>query len=171
MKTLVLIAEEGERKLLAQYLPQCETSSDYEVLVTGVGALNIVRSLRDVPRDTPLLNIGYAGSANFAIGSVVCVNEVSLHHPNVTYNEPTLHLSTDALKMLKDNDIEPLEAKCYSSCDFVLQSPYKNCVFDMELAYIAALGFERLCSIKIVSDNLSLHDYREFGSGVESTQN
>ena len=35
------------------------------------------------------------------------------------------------------------------------------CVFDMELAYILALGFKRVESIKIVSDNLSLKQYEE----------
>jgi hypothetical protein len=36
----------------------------------------------------------------------------------------------------------------------------------MELAFIAALGFENLYSLKIVSDNLSLHTYREVAAGV-----
>ena len=59
------------------------------------------------------------------------------------------------------------ESVCYSNTDFVLQSDYRDCVFDMELAYIAALGFENLYSIKIVSDNLSLHTYREVAAGVD----
>jgi hypothetical protein len=37
----------------------------------------------------------------------------------------------------------------------------------MELAYIAALGFDKLHSIKYVSDNLSLHAYHELTNGVE----
>jgi hypothetical protein len=37
----------------------------------------------------------------------------------------------------------------------------------MELAYIAAMGFEHLVAVKIVSDNLSLHAYREVAAGVE----
>ena len=61
---------------------------EQEVLVTGVGALNILRSLRDVPRETPIINIGYCGSANYEIGSLVEVGEVKLCHPNVTYPEP-----------------------------------------------------------------------------------
>ena len=62
----ILIAEEGERKLVEQYLP-----GETNILVTGVGALNILKSLRDLPRETELVNIGYAGSANYAIGTVV----------------------------------------------------------------------------------------------------
>jgi hypothetical protein len=37
----------------------------------------------------------------------------------------------------------------------------------MELAYIAAMGFTHLSSLKVVSDNLSLHAYREVAAGVE----
>ena len=83
----ILIAEDSERKLVEEYLP-----GETNILVTGVGALNIIRSLRDLPRDTELINIGYAGSANYAIGTVVEVTESRLHHPNVTYPEPRLTL-------------------------------------------------------------------------------
>jgi hypothetical protein len=37
----------------------------------------------------------------------------------------------------------------------------------MELAYIAAMGFTHLHALKIVSDNLSLHTYREVAAAVE----
>ncbi len=156
----ILIAEEGERKLVEQYLP-----GETNILVTGVGALNILKSLRDLPRDTELINIGYAGSANYAIGTVVEVTESRLHHPNVTYAEPRL-----ALQPVDDlffRALNPMKAVCYSNTDFVLASPHKDCVFDMELAYICGLGFTHVSAIKIVSDNLSLHDYHELGSGVE----
>ena len=160
MSHLIVIAEEGERALISKYLPDCL----WPVRVTGVGAINIIRSLSDVPRDTHVLNIGYAGSANFEIGTRVEVTEVRLHHPNVTYDEPVLML--DALNM----GLFPIadrQAVCYSNTDFVLQSNYHDCVFDMELAYIAALGFEQVSALKIVSDNLSLHDYHQLTNGVQ----
>lgn len=160
MSHLIVIAEEGERALISKYLPDCL----WPVRVTGVGAINIIRSLSDVPRDTHVLNIGYAGSANFEIGTRVEVTEVRLHHPNVTYDEPVLML--DALNM----GLFPIadrQAVCYSNTDFVLQSDYHDCVFDMELAYIAALGFEQVSALKIVSDNLSLHDYHQLTNGVQ----
>ena len=78
-----------------------------------------------------------------------------------------LHLQALPLEYLKESQT-CLQSVCYSNTDFVLQSDYKDCVFDMELAYIAALGFQNLCSLKIVSDNLSLHAYREVAAGVES---
>lgn len=163
MKTLIVIAEEGERKLISQYLNGSEAT---EVLVTGVGALNVIRSLSAVPRDTYLINIGYCGSANFAVGSVTEVKEARLNHPNVDYDEPTLPLIECGLKIKSAEIIK--DVVCYSNTDFVLQSDYKDCVFDMELAYIAALGFQKVSAVKIVSDNLSLHNYREVANGVNA---
>lgn len=151
----VVVAEENERQLAEQYFPNCP------VIVTGVGAINVFRSLQSVPRQTELINIGYAGSADFPIGSLVEVSEVRLCHPNVTYAEPKLEL-------LPLNLPNTLKTKiCYSNCDFVLQSKETDCVFDMELAFIAAMGFENLHALKIVSDNLSLHQYHELSNGVE----
>ncbi|MBO7502036.1 MAG: hypothetical protein J6T32_02325 [Paludibacteraceae bacterium] len=158
MNTLILIAEEGERKLIEQYLPNIQA----DVLVTGVGAYNIMRSLRDLPLDTDIINIGYAGSANYAIGSVVEVTESRLNHPCVTYPEPVFSLDT------LDLPCTNYRAVCYSGTDFVTQSDYRDCVFDMELAFIVGLGFRQVRSLKIVSDNLSLHAYHEFGSGVDA---
>ena len=178
MQKLLLLAEEGERKLIQEVgerLGMERLLAEYEVLITGVGALKVLRALRDVPRDTELLNIGYAGSANFEIGSLVEVTDVCLNHPNVTYPEPELRLQTcgelisAALYQSADSQ-EParlLQARCYTNTDFVLQSDYRDCVFDMELAFIAGMGFTRLRAIKHVSDNLSLHAYHEITNGVE----
>ncbi len=164
MKKYIILAEDGERKLIdevGEKLGCAEALRAYEILVTGVGAINVLHALQSVPREAELLNIGYAGSANFDLGSLYAVSEVRLNHPNVTYPEPTLPLSiAPVAKTLP-------QAVCYSNTDFVLQSDYTDCVFDMELAYIAALGFTRLSSIKRVSDNLSLHTYHTVANGVE----
>ena len=178
MRKLLLLAEEGERKLIQEVGARLGISSplaEYEVLITGVGALNVLRALHDVPRDTELLNIGYAGSANFSVGSLVEVTDVCLNHPNVTYPEPELRLQTggeliSAALYHSAEGQEParlLQARCYTNTDFVLQSDYRDCVFDMELAFIAGMGFTRLRAIKHVSDNLSLHAYHEITNGVE----
>ena len=170
----LIIAEEGEREMALRLFP------DTPVIITGVGALNIIRSLKDLPRDAELINIGYAGSANYPIGTWVRVNEVRLHHPNVSYDEPTICLNGKAMPADPEaftqaplNTQEPLNtqaplitAVCYTNVDFVLASPYQDCVFDMELAFIAALGFTNLTSFKYVSDNLSLHQYHEKSQGV-----
>ena len=157
---MIVIAEEGERVLAEKWFP------GQEVLVTGVGALNIMRSLRNVPLDTPLINIGYVGSANFEIGSVVEIGEVRLCHPNVTYPEPTIHLR-QGLAEEYGIDVFRTDVPIFTNVDFVLQSKEKDCVFDMELAFICGLGFENVRSLKIVSDNLSLHEYHDLTNGVE----
>lgn len=161
--TVIVIAEQEEKKLAEQFFPNAE------VLITGVGAINIIRSLQHLPRTTRIINIGYAGSANFEVGTWVEVSEARLNHPNVSYPEPKLMLEPLGESPLKPNT-EFLKAVCFSGVDFVLASKERDCVFDMELAFICALGFEHVSSIKYVSDNLSLHEYREVGAGVEQTK-
>ncbi len=163
MARFIVMAEEGERVLLDKAKETLGLDlRDAQLIFTGVGAINIIRSLQHLDRDAELINIGYAGSANFDLGTWVEVTEVRLNHPNVTYPEPELKLSTldSRLSTLK-------QAPCYTNCDFVLASDYKDCVFDMELAFIAALGFKNLHSFKYVSDNLSLHAYHDLTHGVE----
>ena len=176
-KHYIVIAEAGdligEKKLIAQYL-KGEMRGDqwhmadgtvWDIIVTGVGAINVMQTLRHLPEDAQIINIGYAGSANYEIGSAVRVTQARLNHPCVTYPEPELHLQLLPNSYLISPN-ECIDSVCYSNTDFVLQSDYQDCVFDMELAYIAALGFKQLYSLKIVSDNLSLHTYREVAAGV-----
>ena len=163
MAKYIVMAEEGERVLLDQAREQLGLDlSDATLIYTGVGAINIIRSLQGLDREAELYNIGYAGSANFDLGTWVEVTEVRLNHPNVTYPEPELKLSAISRQLSAVK-----QAVCYSNCDFVLASDYKDCVFDMELAFIAALGFKHLHSLKYVSDNLSLHAYHDLTHGVE----
>ena len=168
MARFIVMAEEGERVLIEQ---ACEALgidlSDVPVIYTGVGAINIIQSLQTVDREAELINIGYAGSANFDLGTWVEVTEVRLYHPNVTYPEPKLMLIDETLGVELPLDHETRRAVCYTNTDFVLASDYKDCVFDMELAFIAALGFKNLHSLKYVSDNLSLHAYHDLTHGVE----
>lgn len=118
------------------------------ILITGVGGLNVIRALQDVPRSTPLFNIGYAGSNFLKVGTEVSIGSVRLYHPNVDYKEPEFELFGNML--------------CYTSNDFVLETDIKEpCVFDMELAYILAMGFKFVTARKVVSDNLNLHQYCE----------
>ena len=163
MAKYIFMAEEGEHVLLDQVREQLGLDlSDATLVYTGVGAINIIRSLQDLDREAEVYNIGYAGSANFDLGSWVEVTEVRLNHPNVTYPEPELKLEPIGLQKEQVK-----KAVCYSNCDFVLASDYQDCVFDMELAFIAALGFKHLHSLKHVSDNLSLHAYHDLTHGVE----
>ena len=165
MAKYIVMAEEGERALLEKAREQLGLDlTDVPVIYTGVGAINVIRSLQHLDREDKLFNIGYAGSANFEVGTWVEVDEVRLNHANVTYPEPELKLQ------IRNGEL-PIancrKAICYTNTDFVLASDYKDCVFDMELAFIAALGFKHLRSLKYVSDNLSLHKYHEHTHGVE----
>lgn len=139
MSKLIVVAEQKERRLAEELMP------GIPIKECGVGALNILQNLRDLPLDTEIINIGYAGSANYPIGKQVEVGECRLYHPNVNYPEPNFRLQGDT--------------RCLTSVDFVLQSDETDCVFDMELAFICGMGFNNVRSIKIVSDNLSLHQY------------
>lgn len=162
------MAEEGELPLIDKAREELGLDlRDAEILFTGVGAINIIRSLQHLDREAELYNIGYAGSANFDLGSWVEVSEVRLNHPNVTYAEPRLPLIDESLGAELPLEHETRRAICYTNCDFVLASDYRDCVFDMELAFIAALGFKHLHALKYVSDNLSLHTYHEHTRGVE----
>ena len=161
MAKYIIMAEEGEHVLLDKAKEALDLDlTGAKLIYTGVGAINIIRSLQHLDREAELINIGYAGSANFDLGTWVEVTEVRLNHPNVTYPEPEL-----PLRRYAQSSARP--APCYTNCDFVLQSDYKDCVFDMELAFIAALGFTHLHSFKYVSDNLSLHAYHDLTHGVE----
>lgn len=170
MRKIIVMAEEGELSLLDKAKEELGLDlRDAQLIYTGVGAINIIRSLAGLDRDAEVYNIGYAGSANFEIGTWVEVTEVRLNHPNVTYPEPELHLSQipNPKSKIQNQKSQIIRSVCYTNTDFVLASDYKDCVFDMELAFIAALGFKQLHSLKYVSDNLSLHTYHDLTHGVE----
>lgn len=119
-----------------------------------MGGINVVETLKHVPKWRKIINFGYAGSNNLPIGTEVRIFESKLYHPNVKYLEPAYICNCS---LLDDNIVD-----CYTSNDFVIETNEKEpCVFDMELAYIMALGFKNVESIKIVSDNLSLKEYEK----------
>ena len=138
---MIVIASECERKLANKYYP------GEDVLVTGVGATNVIKALSGIDKAVKLKNIGYAGSNNIPIGTVVKVGSCEIYRENTDYVTDKYELSGDC--------------KCYTSNDFVTHTSIQDdCVFDMELAIICALGFD-VESIKVVSDNLSYKEYEE----------
>lgn len=140
---LVVIATKDELKLVEEY-----GFSNNPILITGVGGVNVINALKDLPRDTQILNIGYAGSNTLEIGTSVSVGKVHTYHPKAEFSETESYNLTIGTHT------------CYTSTDFVTQCDFKEpCVFDMELAFICALGFKQVRSIKIVSDNLSIEEY------------
>ena len=94
-----------------------------------------------------MLNIGYAGSNSIPKGQRVRAGTVMLYHPNVRFDEPAYVLDGDT--------------PCYTSSDFVTNTGVTEpCVFDMELAYILAMGFTDVVSEKIISDNLDISQFQ-----------
>lgn len=144
--TRVVVATDDEFTLAKELFP------NYKIIKTGVGALNVYNKLRRVPRWFHIINWGYAGSNSIAKGFTVQVDSCSLYHPHVTYDEPTFSL------IVSDKYADGVP--CYTSCDFVTQTDITEpCVFDMELAYILGMGFKKVSSIKVISDNLNLEQY------------
>ncbi len=139
---IVVVATEQEYKLAKKRFKH------HLIIKTGIGGINVLERLKNLPRWLKIVNFGYVGSNTLPIGTEVVVGECKFYHPNIEYEEPTYTLNGNV--------------KCYTSNDFVLNADIKEpCVFDMELVYILALGFKNVKSIKIVSDNLSLKQYEE----------
>ena len=135
---MIVIAMPSELNLIKHY--------DEPILITGVGANNVIQALRDLDKNTPIFNIGYAGSNVLPIGTRIRVGKVEIYHPTVKYNDKIYQL---------DGTIP-----CYTSCDFVTATTITEpCVFDMELAFILSLGFKNVISEKVVSDNLNLKEF------------
>lgn len=121
-------------------------SETQEIIMTGVGYGNVFEALKDIPRDTPITNIGYAGSNTIPKGTVCGIGECRHYHPNVEYEETVYKLNGDYI--------------CYTSDDFVTYTDIKEpVVFDMELYAILSMGFTNVTAIKIISDNLSIEEY------------
>lgn len=146
---LVVIAEKEELKLVEKL-----GYSDFPIIITGVGGVNVINVLKHLPKDTEILNIGYCGSNILPVGTKVYVTDTKSYHKIANFNEPTIPLDF----------MRPLGSKCcscYTSTDFVTETDIKEpCVFDMELSFIASM-FDNVRSIKVVSDNLNKKDYEK----------
>lgn len=144
---LVVIAEKEELKLVEEL-----GYSEHPVLITGVGGMNVIRALKDLPRDTEILNIGYCGSNNYKIGEKLVVRSVNTYHEIADFTEN---------RGICANFERYTPTKCFTSTDFVTKTKEKtDCVFDMELAFICAM-FPNTRAIKVVSDNLNKRQYKK----------
>ena len=140
----VVIAEREECSLI----PPDER--DRTLIVTGAGGANVIRALRGLPKESDILNVGYCGSMWHCVGERVEINNVRLYHPECNVKEMTHRLQQDG-------------CLCLTAGDFVKEDKSGlKCVYDMELAYIAAFGFAKIRSIKTVSDNLNYINYKKF---------
>lgn len=137
---MIVVATEAELKKFG--------SKSEETIITGVGYGNVYKALANIPRDTPIVNIGYAGSNKLPIGEFCYIGECRSYHPNVEFDEEVYKLSGNCT--------------CYTSNDFVLHTDIQEpVVFDMELYAILSMGFTNVRAIKVISDNLSLKEYEK----------
>lgn len=144
-------------------------ANQYEIIQTGAGGPNTVTTLKDLDKSEPVLSIGFAGSNNLEVGTVAIIKDVALYHPNRTFEEKIYHLEhnipDDILRTLIDSGkpqrvLREAPVTCLTSNDLIENTNIEEpVVFDMELVYLPALGFEHVSAIKIVSDNLNLHEY------------
>ena len=128
MSVLVVVAEAEEIRLIPRAYKQLP------VLVAGVGARAFDTLLNLSPKVDAIINVGYCGSKDLPIGTVV-------HEPEC--------VSTDDF-FGDDEDLSKPE--------------YKGVVFDMEADWIKKWCDKNnvgLRMIKVVSDNLSYEQYKK----------
>ena len=148
-KILVVVATKKELELIPEWL---EDEAN-KIVITGVGGMNVAMALATEDRNQKVVNVGYCGSNTLPIGTWCSPEEVQLHHPNVDYCEKPIELNAYVGRE---------HVKCYTSTDFVLDTKIKEpVIFDMELAFIATMGFKDVLALKQVSDNLNLKEYEE----------
>lgn len=143
---IIVVATESEKKLVKEL-----GYDKYPIVVTGIGGVNVIRALKGISKDEEIVNIGYCGSNHLPIGEKVVVGKSSLLHELFKYDE----------EFGRTVDYPNSQIVCYTSTDFVVKTNIvEPCVFDMELGFICAM-FDKVKAIKIVSDNLDLHDYQK----------
>lgn len=143
MSQYIVVATADEIRILdmLQKLPRLP------IIVTGVGGTNVVSALDRLDRDSEIINVGYAGSVDLTKGEIYQVRESRLHH-RVPFLEKTFILPQG-------------KVPCLTSTDFVTEGP-TGVLFDMELAFICAMGFKSVVAYKMVSDHCNLEEYEEF---------
>lgn len=116
------------------------------VIITGIGGTNVINALKDLPKDSVIYNIGYAGCPNVPIGTMVQIGKSKLFH-KVEYEEQVYEIGEGMT--------------CYTSTDFVTEGVRPGCVYDMELAFICSLGFSFVRAYKVISDNCNYSQYKQ----------
>lgn len=123
-------------------------------IMTGIGGCDTIKTLfkyKDVLKNKTLINVGYAGSSQYELGTVVSVNKVLKYDKSNVINYP--EYSMDAYSFV--------ENACYSANNFIEANGNYIPLVDMELYYIRML-YDNVVSFKIVSDDLSEHTYNKF---------
>ena len=146
----ILIADKQEADNIK--IPK-ELKDDVKIVLLGWGETATIKTLSKIllngefNKNDKFFNVGYVGSNEFPIGTVVVVGSVSREVASHTVKEPLIKLNKES------------KVKCYSSINFVETTKHTG-VFDMEL-YTLATFFPKIKSVKVVSDNLNYHEYKQ----------
>lgn len=151
MSTKLLVVATPE-ELELPWAKAMKADESRKVVITGVGGANVIRALRGYPEDAEIFNVGYCGSSCYPKGSFHWIGYCRLWHPIAgAFEEPSFKISGLSKTI------------CLTAGDFITDGNDlpAHSVVDMELAYIAALGFKSIKSVKYVSDNCNFNDYKE----------
>lgn len=149
---IITIAEPQELKLIEEITGGRSWSG--RIIITGVGIMNTINALKNVGRSSTILNLGYAGSNTLEKGKAYQVSASFTHHSLANFREEPVWLE----QYFMDCNAYP----CYTATDFVTKTEIKEpALFDMELAAIASMGFNKVMSIKKVSDTLNYNEFKE----------
>lgn len=149
---IITIAEASELKLIEEITGGQAWSG--RIIITGVGMMNVIRALKNVDRSATILNLGYAGTNTLEVGKCYQVSASYTHHSKADFREDPIWLE----QYFVDREACP----CYTATDFVEETKVEHpALFDMELAAIASMGFNKVMSIKKVSDKLDYKQYKE----------
>lgn len=149
MSTVILCAMSKEAKRIK--------INNAKVYVVGIGVINVIKNISSLIKNgrikdgDRIINVGYAGSSVFPIGSVVSVLRSS------RLNKPKI-IKEKSFKLNAVADI--FSCECKTDDDFTDGLEDVEAV-DMELAYICAF-FEDVTSIKIISDDVNYSNYKKF---------
>lgn len=146
----ILVADKQEANNIK--IPH-ELKNQVKIILLGWGETSSIKTLsklllnNEFNKNDKFFNIGYVGSNQFPIGTVVVIGSVKKEITSHTVKEPSIKLDKES------------SVKCYSSLNFVESTKHTG-VFDMEL-YTLATFFPKIKSVKIVSDNLNYHEYKQ----------
>ena len=154
METYVVIAQPKEIELVKRF-----GLTDYPIIITGVGGMNVISALKELPRDSRIFNVGYCGTNDYEIGDVCEIGFVHTFNENCLVDEWDYELEAPKDTIFRSYDIKR-GVECYTSTDFVTSARNTFGVFDMELAFIRAM-FDNVTAIKVVSDKLNYEEYKK----------
>ena len=172
---LIVCAMEKEGKQIAEKLEMKEISKGLfenkengkRLLITGIGkqltAISLTQYLCNNNKPDLIINVGYAGSTDIAVGKWVNIARVYNYEWDIPGEEKYVMLAggSQNLELLNNSNVEVVE--CYTAEGFVVETDIEEHVaFDMELhsiSLICDLTEIPLMALKKISDNLSLDKY------------